>query len=35
MATPIMCHQAENVFSLASRFTCSRFSARCSAMITV
>ena len=33
--TPIMCHQAEIVLSWASRLTLSRFSARCSAMITV
>ena len=34
-ATPIMCHHAEIVFSWASRLTLSRFSAMCSAMITV
>ena len=34
-ATPTMCHQAEIVLSWASRLMLSRFSAMCSAMITV
>ena len=33
--TPTMCHHAEMVLSWASRLMLSRFSAMCSAMITV